>query len=99
MEMLGLQGEDSQSKNKDNEDCNQEKTGECVCGGRGRAVWRRPGVTVRLSERPGPPPAELIRGSSLPTGGTGGSPGGGLWSAGRSPVLTARQPLVPSPSP
>ena len=86
MEMLGLQGEGSQSKNKDNEDCNQQKTGECVCGGRGRAVWRRAGVTVRLSERPGPPPAELSRGSSLPTGGTRGSSGGGLWSAGRSPV-------------
>lgn len=72
----------------------------CVCVWRsGWAVWWRPGVTVRLSETLGLPPAELSRGSSLPTGGTGGSSGGGLQSAGQSPALTAWQPLMLSPRP
>lgn len=31
MDMLGLEGEDSRSKNRDEKDCNQRKPGVCVC--------------------------------------------------------------------
>lgn len=103
MDMLGLRGKTHGAKTETTRRTVTSRNLVCVCvcvWRSGWAVWWRPGVTVRLSETPGLPPAELSRGSSLPTGGTRGVIGRGLavgWAVADPRSLAASHAVPPVP--
>lgn len=104
MEMLGLDGEDPQSKYKDNVKGHDQQKRVSVCAEvkGGQWGWKAQGG-CEAEQRAGLSPAELSQDASSPTwwhlGGCRGSSGGGLQLAGWSLVLTARQTPVLYPGP
>jgi len=104
MEMLGLDGEDAQSKNKDNMKGHNQQKLVCALRSRAGSGGGRLKAAMRLSKGLGSLQLSLAWTLALPQGGTpgvqGGSSGGGWgWLGGHWSSQLGRPPCCTLPCP